>query len=169
MKKTSVGLVVLTNLPSMGGWVAILQRRGEFNNEKMGPESWPGACQITVHGECKDGEILQTALVREIKEEIGTSLGFNVGTTVELTYTEDSDKIVASFGMRVIPKWLELFRLHAGTGGLKFVTREQVDNIVSIKDFDKTIGVKDRDVIAMFPDEIITLQRAFRKLVPPQE
>lgn len=48
-KKFRVGLVVLTEIPSLG-LVAVLQARGPFNLKKMAPESYPGICEITVFG-----------------------------------------------------------------------------------------------------------------------
>lgn len=37
----------------------------------MGPESFPGACQLTVWGGVEDNETPFRAMLREIEEEIG--------------------------------------------------------------------------------------------------
>ena len=72
--KRSVGLLVMTAINSH--LVALLSRRGVWNYEKGGFESWPGAYQITAHGKAKGEEDVKTNLEREVGEELG---GGNIG------------------------------------------------------------------------------------------
>lgn len=179
MKKTSVGLVVLTDVPSMGGLVAVLQVRGEFNHEKMGPESYPRACQITVAGKCKEGEALLNGLLREAKEELGEKIAklveyrWHAGAILELGRVETDEKLVVNFGVRV--PCMDLFgcedtglpssvQLHPSTGGVRLITSDKVESIMNIKQFDKNDGVNDSSVTAMFPDEKEAVRLAFEKL-----
>ena len=54
-KKKSVGVQILSR-DKKGALVAILQVRSQWNEEKNSPESYPGTCQVTVHGKLEEGE-----------------------------------------------------------------------------------------------------------------
>lgn len=162
-KKRSVGLIVTTEID--GELVAILQVRGTFNPEKMKPESWPGACQVTVHGGCNTGENESDALMRETDEELGndaTDFIIPCLANAKIVFkAEDEKKAVTTTAMRVLnPDFLKAIRLHAGSGGIRLVSKDDLPKIQDLSKFDKTEGVIDRRVIAMFPDELEALKKA---------
>ena len=169
--KTSVGLVVLVDVPSMGGRVAVLQVRGRFNHEKMGPESYPGCCQVTVHGKCEDEEGIMGALFREIEEELGEKTALilqnkylkNEFVGLCLKEKEGVINYGVIFSSDSSVYFLNSIRLNASTGGLRFIRQVDIDDIIDIRLFDKTIGVKDL-ATAMFLDEKEALKLAFEKL-----
>jgi hypothetical protein len=163
--KRTVGLVVLTNIESLGGLVAILQVRGEFNNETMRPETWPGGCQVTVHGACNEAETQLETLLREAREEMGARFA----QMIHQFHPVNEEG--ANFMMYAIPDVVKNVQLHGGSGGLRFIRPDQVDSIVNLKDFDRKTGVTDRRITAMFPDEKEAVRLAFEKfskLAPSQ-
>lgn len=170
-KETSVGLIVLTGIPEMGV-VAVLQRRGEFDHEKMKRESYPGACQVTCYGKMKEkdwGDPI-SALQREADEELGSgvfSLFFR-DHLEELVRVETEKKSVITFGVLCMDgeELLSTIRLNASSGGLSFLKREDVGRIEDLTTYNKEEGVIDRRVIAMFPGETKAVQLAFEKLKP---
>ena len=168
-EKRSVGLVVLTEIPGIGP-VAVLQRRGEFNHEKMGPESFPGACQVTCHGKVEEGEDQLKALFREIREELGEdmeallSLALAGNKMLIVSQEQTEEKIVSTWAAIVGEEFFDILRLGPSTGGLRLVRKEDVENIqiLDLKDPDqKRDGVTDRRVTAMFADEKRAIKRAF--------
>lgn len=167
-KKLSVGvMVLLTDVPNMGR-AALLQRRGEFNHEKMAPESWPGACQVTAHGKVEVYETCEQALYREISEELG-ALAVQViraqGAKVPEIYHHATDqKTVFTYGMVLPASLLKCVQLGPSSGGLVLMPENQVDIIQNLNLFDKTEGVRDRKIVAMFPDEIEAVKKAFEIL-----
>lgn len=167
MQKRSAGLVVLTNISSYGGLVAVLQVRGDFNHEKMAPESFPGACQITAHGKCEGGESVRDGLLREIREELGDEfanlISVNFNERNELNRVETEDKLVVNYGVVLPPDFLKNLQLTASSGGIRFIREDQLDCVANLKTFDKVVGVKDRSVTAMFGDEVDALRLAFEK------
>lgn len=169
-KKRAVGLVILTKIPAMGGLVAVLQRRGKFNHEKMGPESRPGGCQVTCHGKLEESESFLEALQRELSEELGelfrAVLFFdqNWESFIKIVDIHDPEKDIITYGMLVKCEILKFVRFGPSTGGFEFVTCEGVDKIRNLNEFDKRIGVTDLNTIAMFPDEIKAVQKAFEVL-----
>lgn len=166
-----MGLVVLTEVPGNPGpaLVAVLQRRGEWNTEKMAPESYPGACQVTVHGKVEKGESPSSALFREIDQELGAeALEFLRRGALgpehdfpELLKEETPDKLVITWGMKVPCELLRVIRLGPDSGGLRLLEREEVAFIANLNNFDKKEGVMDRTDVAMFPDEIEAVKKAF--------
>ena len=167
-KKRSVGLVILTKIPVMG-LVAVLQRRGKFNHEKdWGAESFPGACQVTAHGKLEGAESFVEGLHRELAEELGTPFREGVFNETEgiIRLVDDItlEKEVVTYGIVVKPETLNLARFGPSTGGFDFVTRDGAGNIRNLKEFSKTDGVTDLKTIAMFPDEIEAVQKAFEVL-----
>ena len=76
-KKRSGGLaILLSNVPGEGELVELLSTRGLVNPEKLPKgeilESFPGGCQIAVHGRVKEEESELDALYREVQEEFGS-------------------------------------------------------------------------------------------------
>ena len=172
MKKTSVGIVFLTEIESMGGVVAILQARGEFNHEKMGPESWPGVCQITAHGRAEKpcGNDMGRA---ELYREIGKELGQEIRSRVEDSYADkmvllvekrDDAEEVYTYGLYVENWFLAFIKLNASSGGLRFITQPMLQDVRDIYCVDKVVGVEIRTINAMFPDEKEAVRLAFEKI-----
>jgi hypothetical protein len=175
VKKKSVGLIILTEIESLGGWVAILQRRGEFNHEKMAPESFPGACQVTAHGKCDNGESEDRALWREIREELGLQFEASLyyymkgggGVLFKILTEKETDKEkVMTFGVVIPAKLIGNMRLNASSGGLKIVKKQEVlaGHIVELIKTDREHGIPNMAITAMFPDERDAVVKAFEKL-----
>jgi hypothetical protein len=173
VKKKSVGLIILTKIESLGGWVAILQRRGEFNHEKFAPESFRGACQVTAHGKC-DGESEERALWREIREELGLEFELALSRYMKenkiffniLTEKETDKEKVMTFGVVIPAKLIEDMRLNASSGGLKMVKKRQAlaGHIIELIKTDREHGISNMTITAMFPDEREAVIYAFEKL-----
>lgn len=168
---------MLTEIPSVGGLVAILQKRGDFNHEKMEPESWPGACQLTAHGKCEENESMIDALIREVQEELegpdipfervrgfGMIIKFEADKLTELNRVESETSEVVNYGVRVANSLIPMFRLSPSTGGLRLVHRVELASVIDVRSFDKIAGVPLRATIAMFPDELDAVKIAFEKV-----
>jgi hypothetical protein len=197
LRETSFGLLLVISLD--GKLMAILQRRGEFNHETMSPESWPGACQVTVHGKAIVGEELGTAIKRETIEEIGEpatemllkyyALDAEPGAAAKWFHTRGTGnrqgvftpasarerkplvllsevktetKRILTFGALAPLRILPIIRLNASTGGIRLLGQEETDRIVNVEQIcAKEQGVSVRGVVAMFPDEIEAVRKAF--------
>ena len=149
---------------------AVLQKRGEFNHETMGPESWAGACQITVHGKVEPGETKIATLYREILEELGGKFTPDgraqeniTSNMVEIGRVDKPNKAIIHYAIEILPARLKLIRLNASTGGLRLVFRSDLPEIQPLPNHaaNKADGVFARQAIAMFPDEIEALKAAF--------
>lgn len=167
-KKRSVGLIVTTTEDYEPEQVAVLQIRGLYNVEKGFPESWPGGCQVTVHGGCNPLEDDFVALYREIEEEFGLEAAcilreyMHPLSTTKIFTHEDEKKVVTTFAIRLPDlTFLKAVRLHASSGGIRIVNVEDIPNIQDLTKFDRREGVVDRRIIAMFPDELEALKKAF--------
>ena len=156
----SVGLIVLTEIPGMG-LCAILRERGYFNLEKMQPESWTGACQVTAHGRLEEGEDFYTAIYREMKEELGEKFAYSSPMRLEVSRLQIKNKEIVTFTFKVDPDRLKEIRLSFESGSIRLLRRHEVNNIVDITSFDKIEGVPDRKTIAMFLDEKEAVAKAF--------
>lgn len=171
-QKLSVGLVVLTDVPSLGK-VAILQRRGEWNHEKMGPESFPGICQVTCHGSLSENETFEQALLREAEEELGSEAMGLIAAAEErnelvmILQRDLGDKIVRSYALPMPADFLKILRLGPSSGGIRLLRTEELDAIQTVDPKDaeqKAKGVADRRVTAMFGDEMQAVAIALTKL-----
>lgn len=167
--KRSVGLVVMVRIPKDGKEIlmAVLQRRGRWNTEKMAPESYPGCCQVTCHGKLKDGETFFQGLYRECHEELGTSFGDYIQADCRLEtlrWETTEEKEFMTLGVIVHMMKLEMIRLGPDSGGLELITRNQVQDIFSLTQEGKDLkekGPSRRDSLYMFPDEIEAVRKAF--------
>jgi 8-oxo-dGTP pyrophosphatase MutT (NUDIX family) len=168
-KRRVVGLLVMTEMPD-GILYAVLQRRGEFNHEKMGPESFPGGCQVTAWGGMKEGETPAKAMLREVKEELGEMIcrriirrfGFLPSKLLEIYRFKDEKNLKVVYGVKLPCKLLEEIRLGPQSGGLRLLKEEEIPLIQDLKSFDRNIGVTDRRIIAMFSDTKEAIQNAFK-------
>ncbi len=165
-----VGLIAFTRLPK-DGLVALLQRRGEFNDQTMSEESMPGVCQTTVWGHQENNETLEAALYREIAEEVDLSWSLhfhldlleNSNRTLVIECTDGADgnapRLVIAWV--IPPEKIKSIRFHPATGGLKRIKEDQLSEIKNALDFERERGVTDTQVIAMFPDSREALIKAF--------
>jgi hypothetical protein len=173
----SVGLVVMMDIPGIG-LVAVLRERGFFNPEKMEPESWPGVCQVTVHGRLEKNEDFLTALIRELPEELGNDFASNfislitlnpalLGTVFGKTfYSQEGGKEVVvrevvTFAIKISPLFLKKIRLAPESGAIRLVSLDEIAKIVGATPSDKVNGAPDRRIIIMFPDEKAAVVNAF--------
>lgn len=164
--KRSVGLIVMTQIPG-GKLVAVLQRRGSFNTEKMAPESYPNCLQVTCHGGVKEDESFEFGLEREIVEELGEVFAAklkNWGNWLDepAVRFRNKKKEIATYGVFVPSEWLPLIRLGPDTGGLVYVAAKQVKEIVKITDEMKANGPEFARTMAMFKDDIGALKTCFK-------
>ena len=170
VQKRSVGLVVFTEVPELG-LVAVLTRRGEWNTEKMAPESYSGACQVTVHGKVEGGESLEGARNRETAEEVGAParnyiLDLAWGTPPraefkELERLDTPEKLIVTWGIKLPCDFLKLIRLGPDSGGLRLLRKEELENVKDLGSYSKERGVILRTVVAMFPDEKAAVEKGF--------
>lgn len=171
-KKKGVG-VQLLGKNATGELVAILQVRAPWNAEKNAPESYPGACQVTAHGKLEADEDFMQALFREVTEELGDEITpfiqtlYREGRLVELVNNDSAEQQNITFGAVIgedLFKILSSKEKNRSFGGFKLVRRNEIEKIVDLREFDKTIGVTDEKIIAMFPDEKEAIKIAFEKL-----
>lgn len=174
--KKSVGLVAMVSVLKADGSAvlrAVLQRRGQWNTEKGEPKSYPGCVQVTCHGklEDEDGGDFQKALVREATEELGVYfanwLKWDAQLTV-LSRVDTGEKQVITYSTIVPMNVIWDISLGRDTGGLYWVTVDQIadtnTDLVAIDEHDetmKTSGPRLTRTIAMFPDEIEAVRKAF--------
>lgn len=169
--KKSVGLVVMVKMPQEDGsevLMAMLQRRGTFNTEKMKPESYPGCCQVSVHGGVEEGESFDQALIREVQEEFGQDFANclrclpNKAAVEILIHQKTSEKEIITYGTLIPLDWLKMIRLGPDSGGLDLVSASDANGAtVEIKPEYKADGPPKGWMIAMFPDEIEAVRKAF--------
>lgn len=177
-KRRSVGLVIITEIPGKGK-VAVLQIRGEINPEKLPDgidESFPGGCQVTMHGRVEWYEREDEALIRETHEELGREVGAAVSACIDrkrlLTTHDHGDDHVVTYGLELHPIFLRRVRLGPASGGLRLLTAEEARNINKLDQTDKVHGVQTKiyetsapfacigKLTAMFPDEREAVQKA---------
>jgi len=165
MCEKSVGLVLITEVPDLGV-AAVLRERGFWNFEEMKFESWPGACQVTVHGKLGPNETFMQAIRCEIEEELGTRFlnafwpGFK--SLVEVSHEKTEEKEVVTLATKVDFYMLNLIRLDPSAGSIRFLTPCELDCVQDVRNFSKNQGVPDRTIIAMFPDEAEAVKKAFK-------
>lgn len=174
-KKESVGLIVMADFEPFGA-CALLQERGRFDFEKMRPQSWPGGCQATVHGKVEEGENFESALRREIQEELGIHSLFFEGQyqndfPFELIHISDTleNRVQTYMTFIFLDRFLtlvqNLIRLEPSSGGIRIVSEKDLENIEDLTKFDKERGVADRRILAMFPDEKEALEQSFSEII----
>lgn len=165
--KQSVGLVVVTEVAGLGR-VAVLQRRGEFNHETTKPESYPGGCQVTVHGGVEEMESFEQALLREAEEELGE--GFVRAWQAsgqgmqEMNRLEEDSRQVITYGVKLPAEVIWKIRLGPSSGGLVFLPEAKVWEIKDLNNYKRDGGVHMREVVAMFPDSRDAVERALMLL-----
>lgn len=173
--KRSVGLVIITRIPDPqnpgpGKFMAVLQRRGTWNTEKMKLESYPGCLQVTCHGKLEGDEGYQEALLRESCEELGkefTTMLISDISFVELVHETNDEKSVITLGAFVPAEKLRFIRLGPDTGGLDLVSAEDVYDISELTSEFKEKGPEFRYTRIMFADEIQAVKKALEIIAKP--
>jgi len=163
--KKSVGLILITAIPNNEEvLMVVLQRRGQWNIEKMAPESYPGCCQISVHGKLKHNEEFYHGLFREGGEELGRN--FIMICQEKLNLEEVSHKCIdgeeiLNFGAFIPAKLLRKIRLGPDSGGLDLVRGDNFLNgcVLKITEDMKRYGPP-HGGLAMFEDEIQDVKKA---------
>lgn len=180
-KNRAAGILMMTESPNYG-LVAVLQKRGEFNHEKMAPETWPGGLQLTAWGKLKaDEEDFFLGALRECEEELGKETADRVMDRVtfflrnpedpekppdlenvqELYRFEDAKSLSVAFVVKLPYGFLRTIHLSASSGGLHLLKEEEIEKIQDLKSFDRVTGVTDTGVLAMFADNKEAVKRAF--------
>ncbi len=148
--------------------MAVLQRRGYFNTEKMGPESYPRCCQVTCHGNVEPGDETfldpdLVAMIRESREELGSVIAEELqkGNFLAeiLTRVNSEEKQVTTFVTLIPADYLKKIRLGPDSGGLTYIGQETARWIMPVTKDMQILGPTSG--IAMFPDEIEAVKKAF--------
>ncbi|HEY4496115.1 MAG TPA: NUDIX domain-containing protein [Candidatus Paceibacterota bacterium] len=167
--KKSVGFLALVEYEGL--LLAVLQVRGPHNVEKgLCEESWPGGCQVTIHGKTEPDESVNRALLREAREEIGVIATDYIRELLENGHAElvyelhKEEKVVLTYAAVLPYEFIQEIRWHPSSGGLRLMAEHE---IVCIKDLTKSdiyenIGILCRIDVAMFPDEIEAVKKAFQ-------
>lgn len=162
--RKGVGLLLITDLPRIGR-VAVLQVRGYFNTEEMRPQYYAGGAQVTVYGGINKRETEKMALFREIREE----LGGKIEKLLRPKWRKEISKISnfkraneqgTIYAILLDRKFLSKISLSPDSGGLRFVKPDELKNSQDLSKYKS--GVRDRFVLAVFPDTYKIVTKAFR-------
>lgn len=166
MADRSSGMVVKSVHPNLGLF-ALLSRRGTFNWEKVKPESFAYACQVTCHGKLEGDEDFREALFREVFQELGPKfaeyLRQHEGEMEDVSPSPEVDQPATVVTQSIFVEYDVIEKtIFADRGMVNFVpcTVEDARNIRVLD------GEKDRknpvtDVhIAMFADEMVSVIQA---------
>ena len=172
MCEKSVGLVLLTEVPDLG-ISAVLRERGFYNFEETKFESWPGACQVTVHGKLGPNETFMQALRCETEEELGSRFlnafwPVHHNNMVEVVHLLTDKKEVLIYAAKIDFCLLNLIRLCPDSGSIRFLLRHELGSVRDIRDYTKEDGAWNRALVAMFPDEKEAVKRAFELFSKPE-
>lgn len=138
----------------------------------MGPESWPGGCQLTAHGGVNADEDVFKALMREVKEELGDISWFlvshektkpdkdgSVANRLKLVYQEKrEDMYVANHWIHFNDPWIiDAIGLGPSSGRIRLMQITDLPKIDNLLNYSKKDGVPNH-INAMFLDESRTLR-----------
>lgn len=153
-----------------GKLFAACQKRGGLNQEKgFADESYRGAIQPLVHGGIEGEETPLQSLYREMGQEVGPEFRGVFDFTGnekpflsvdELQVLGGREDCVYYTTCLPVPESLERIHWHASTGGLVFISEEQLDEIINLRDFAKT-DIIPAETLAMFPDDVALLRAGF--------
>ena len=166
MCEKSVGLVLVTEVPDLGA-AAVLRERGWYNFEETKKESWPGGCQVTVHGKVEHNETFLTALRCEVEEELGSRF-LNAfwpnhhKNMVEVSHIQTEEKEVIIYAAKIDFYLLGLIKLSPDSGSIRFLLQHELGCVRNIRDYTKEDGAWNRALVAMFPDEKEAVENAFK-------
>ncbi len=159
--RSGVGLLILTDIPKIGR-VAILQARGYFNTEEMRSQYYSGGCQVTVYGGINKGELPKDALLREVKEELGSSVATLLKNQpiFKVSEFERKNELGIIYTTLMSYQFLKKIRLGPDSGGIRLVKPNELKHALDLSKYKS--GVKNSSVIAVFPDMRKTLTGAFK-------
>jgi hypothetical protein len=164
-----------------GEKAALLHVRGSIDPETGKSESFAGATQVTVHGNAIGHEPLSAALHRESAEELGEMLlasGENMSVDEGLLLhlpehlqilsyrNSPAEKVVTLGGLIKNPEMIRRLWPMLQSGQLRLLRESQLPQV-------RTIGPDYREkhipagVVAMFPDELEALKKAFSESFEP--
>ena len=166
-KRRQVEFVAFTHIPELGGWVAICQQRNDFNAESATgykKQSYAGAYQLTFCEKAEEGEEDGGTCLRGAKEELDDEAALTLMRAeklgpVYIGETELNDKIAQIYTARVPSTILGEIRTEL-SGTIKLIPESFIDSIVPLDREKDKDGVK-KGIIAMFPDAIENLKKAF--------
>lgn len=166
-RKFYVGLLLIVKFDEGNGSAAIIRRKGE--RDKMGRRlPWPDSFTLTVHTQCKRGEKHKDVLEQALYDQLGLA---SIISHLEITRLvkmkrrdKDTDEphIVTNYFI-AIPYAAVAKAIEGVISGFRFIAEDECLQIRNIEDFDKTDRIPD-GIIAMFPDEVETLRRAFNQV-----
>ncbi len=166
MKKI-VGLIVLSkDLNEV--FFAVLQKRGKHNSETGKPETFPGCLQVSCHGGLENNEDFLDALTRESMQELGEKFTrqCRAGSTLSLVTDEENEKRhVKTFATFVQGHVVDMIVPGKDVGEIIRIMENDIKKIVPMTPDMKEAGAPD-GVMAMFPDEIEALKKAFQAIRP---
>ncbi|OHA41898.1 MAG: hypothetical protein A3G59_00105 [Candidatus Taylorbacteria bacterium RIFCSPLOWO2_12_FULL_47_20] len=158
----AVGLVVMMRIRDKP--VAILQRRGEFNTEKMALETNPGVWQATMHETLRPDESFETGLNRGIFEELGkeaASILYRPETEIIHEWTNEN-YLKRFYWVSSDPNILRVIRLETSTGGIRPFTLKEVGQMTPLRESD---AVKPEHKWVMFDTALEAVKKAFVRYI----
>lgn len=163
--RSGVGLLILTDVPK-NGRVAVMQVRGKYNSEEKRPQYYAGGCQATVYGGIKKGESSRRALIRETREELGAAFAQIVKNLklIKVSGFSRGNENGILYAARVPANVLKKIRLGQDSAGLRLIKPADLKAGVNLAKFKS--GVKNKKLLAVFPDTKKAIRQAFR-LFPP--
>ena len=167
-KIKQVEFFAFTLIPELGGWVAILQQRNDFNAESptgYKKQSYANAYQPTFCEKAEPGEEDVVTLYRGAKEELGEEAARILMMSEKrlpppsLCITGLKDRMIDIRAARVESTILKEIRSEVA-GRIRLLPRSLIDSIVPL-DREKDKGGVRPDIVAMFPDALENLKKAF--------
>lgn len=137
-----------------------LQRHGE-------KEDYPGACRVTVYGECQEDEPFFATLIRKMQEDFGNRFtnycnrraDFRIDSQMRI-----GDEEIMIYYLFAREKCLKLIQLKEDSGGIELIEIEKFydDSLIKITPDRQKIGYPAMNV-AMFGSEIQLIKGILKK------
>ncbi|HTE48878.1 MAG TPA: hypothetical protein VK675_03165, partial [Candidatus Paceibacterota bacterium] len=166
-KEKDVG-AILMGKGRNGKLLAILQLRAGRNKKKGEPQTYPGACEISIHAKLKKGEDFFEGLKREVEEKFGKEMACIIqkmhdeNQLIELVNDKQNITYGAVVGERII-RTLLIKPQSPEFAGFRLIRHDEVDKIVNVETLSERIGPIEPETVAMFRNEKTVVERAFQK------